>query len=192
MEICLKKLAARLLTNTDLDTLLFGKVPVVPYHELSKIFNINELFTKGNRAIIMVYEYKENSGHYCAVLDHKDHYEFFDPYGTKNVDSELQYSNFDFPYMKGHEFYQHSLLKLLDMSKHNGKPYVCSPHKLQSENKTHKDWEDNTCGRWCATRIRMGGVKLKSFADLFIPLNKKESGGASLAVVAMTMLDVEF
>jgi len=178
----LKKAEQTLLTGENIKDILFNKVNIVPYHTLSSVFHIDDLFKndKGEsvNAIVVLYEQKLNSGHYCALLKRGDSYEFFDPYGTKQIDDELEFSTFNRGFIGGQSN------NLLNILKRDRKKFNVSHYKFQKEGDNI-----NTCGRWCATRIRLGSLSIQQFADIFL---KNPILDPDLLVVALTILDTNF
>lgn len=138
------------LTGEDIVKICEGKVKVVPYHELANVNSIEELL-KPFDAVILLYEVKQNFGHYTALLiDPDGNLEFFDSYGFA-PDQELNYAKYDnTPYLT-------NLLK-----KYNG--------NIVYNNYQFQEWvkDVNTCGRWTSTRIRFGKkYNLSQFQKLF-------------------------
>ena len=138
------------LSGEDIKRICNNQVKVIPYHELANVMSIEELL-KPFDAVILLYETKENFGHYTALLiDPDGNLEFFDSYGFA-PDQELKYALYDnTPYLT-------NLLK-----KYDG--------KIVYNDKQFQEWakDVNTCGRWTSTRIRMAKkYNLKQFQDLF-------------------------
>jgi hypothetical protein len=176
----LKDKATTLLTGENIDHILFGKVNIIPYHELTKYFHIDELF-KNSNAVVLVYEEKKNSGHYCALLKHDDGLiEFFDPYGTPHIDDELEFSTFNRGFIGG----INSGHKISELLKRDNKKFIVNHYKFQKD-----AININTCGRWCCGRIRMGHLDLQTFARLFL---ENPIMDPDLLITAMTMLDTDF
>jgi len=138
------------LTGEDIVKICEGKVKVVPYHELAGVNSIEELLQPFD-AVILLYEVKQNFGHYTALLiDPDGNLEFFDSYGFA-PDQELNYAKYDnTPYLT-------NLLK-----KYNG--------NIVYNNYQFQEWvkDVNTCGRWTSTRVRMAKkYNLNQFQKLF-------------------------
>lgn len=137
------------LTGDDLVRICEGKVKVVSYHELANYDSIEDLL-KDFGAIILLYETRENFGHYTALFfDKNNTLEFFDSYGFA-PDQELNYA------------------------KYNNIPYLTNLLNKYSKNViyNHKGLQKfardvNTCGRWTASRIRMRNLTPKQFEDLW-------------------------
>lgn len=145
------------LTGEDLVKICEGKVEVVAYHTLKKYNSIEQLLSK-HGAVILLYETKENYGHYTALhYDNTGNLEFFDSYGIP-PDGELKYAEYNLdegvPYLT-------RLLKKYD------KPINYNKVRLQRFIK-----DVNTCGRWTSCRIRMNQIPLTQFQQLFKKTSK--------------------
>tara|TARA_B110000046_G_scaffold117360_1_gene124277 strand:- start:2732 stop:3259 length:528 start_codon:yes stop_codon:yes gene_type:complete len=171
MDRILAEIETQDLSGSDLVAICEGQVEVVPYHELNKYKSIEDLLEKYG-AVIILYEIRENFGHYTALLyDNTNTLEFFDSYGFK-PDQELKYATYNaeqgVPY----------LTKLIADYK---KPINYSSVKLQ---KFVRDV--NTCGRWTSCRVRLRKkYNLKQFQDLF---NKNKYYNGDFFVSALTYL----
>ena len=153
MDKIIDKAEQRDLTGDDLKNICRGKVEIIPYHTLNEYESIEQLLSKFG-AVILLYELKENFGHYVALFYNKDNdLEFFDSYGMK-PDEELKYATYNLdngvPY----------LTKLLDK---RGKKVVVNTRKFQAFKH-----EVNTCGRWTSIRILFKEqYSLADFTKLF-------------------------
>lgn len=138
------------LSGEDIKKICNNQVKVIPYHELEGVESIEELLNPFN-AVILLYETKQNFGHYTALLiDPNGDLEFFDSYGFA-PDQELNYAKYD---------NKPFLTELL--SKYKG--------TIVYNDKQYQEWakDVNTCGRWTATRVRLAKkYNLKQFQDLF-------------------------
>ena len=194
MENILKINAEKLLSSVDIKKLLLVSLsdkyndsncpPVIAYHNLKDINNVEELFykftNKPTDAVILLYEREENNGHYTCLLKKYDssknlYYEFFDSYGTSRPDSELKYSDYNDSFAGNHTNYDHSLYYLLKDTH-----WVSNKYRFQ---KLEKTYEDNTCGRWVSVRIIFSFLDCEGFNNLF-----KDEKNKSLEVVKMTFL----
>lgn len=137
------------LTGKDIEKICDGKVKVLSYHELQGIPSIEALLEPFG-AVVLLYETKENFGHYTALFyDAQNNLEFFDSYGFA-PDQELNYATYDnTPYLS----------QLL--SKYKGR-IVYNTKRLQQWAK-----DVNTCGRWTASRIRLRNLNPTQFENLF-------------------------
>jgi len=142
---------------------------VVVYHNLSNYNSIQDLLgDKG--AVILLYETKQNFGHWVALFytdDSRQQVEFFDSYGFA-PDQELNYAKYDD---------QPLLTELMDKS---NLKFIHNKIRLQ----TYAE-DMNTCGRWTACRIKMRNMPLQQFVSL---LKNKGRYGGDWMVSAMTYL----
>ena len=137
------------LSNDDIKNITNGKCKVISYHELVSINKLDDLFVNNNACIIL-YETKQNFGHWTALIKQNDYQvEFFDPYGL-DMDSEL------------------------NIAKYNNTPYLTNLFNQTNyrliTNKTqlqHLVSQVNTCGRWCSMRVVMKNIPIGQFANLF-------------------------
>lgn len=141
------------LSGDDVRELCRGQVDIVPYHTLDNYESIEQLLAQYG-AVILLYETRENFGHYVALFyNNNGDLEFFDSYGMK-PDEELNYATYN---LKNGEPY---LTQLLNKYK---KKLIVNTEKLQVF-KEHI----NTCGRWTAMRIFFRKeYSLRQFIDLF-------------------------
>tara|TARA_R110002073_G_scaffold179166_1_gene337665 strand:+ start:1330 stop:1857 length:528 start_codon:yes stop_codon:yes gene_type:complete len=124
---------------------------VVVYHNLGDYNSLENLLgDKG--AVILLYETKQNFGHWVALFytdSSQQEIEFFDSYGFK-PDEELNYAKYDDqPY-------------ITELIQKSNKKIIYNTKKLQ----TFKE-DINTCGRWTSLRIAMREVPLQKFQYLF-------------------------
>ena len=148
------------LSDKDLMKLCDGKVNIVKYSELYDYDKLSDLFK--DNSLIILYENKENEGHWCCMIRRGQLVEFFDPYGIfpdqelkwlKNGEKFKKSSKQDFP----------RLSQLMEES-----PYQLSfnQHKFQKMGAGI-----NTCGRFCAVRIAFKDLPLNKFQKLLINKN---------------------
>lgn len=136
------------LSAKDIENICEGKVKIEVYHNLGEYNSIESLLQPFG-AVALLYETKQNFGHWVALIEYEDHIEFFDPYGF-SPDSELKYAKYDnTPY-------------LTELIKNSSKPVRWSNAKLQTFAE-----DINTCGRWTSCRIRMKQLDNNSFAKMF-------------------------
>jgi len=154
MDEIIKKIESVDLTGDDLLRICRNEIEVIPYHTLGKYNSIEDLLKKFG-AVILLYETKENFGHYTALFyDVKNRLEFFDSYGLA-PDQELKYATYNLD--EGVPF----LTKLL--KKYEGR-ILYNKFQFQAFMK-----DMNTCGRWTSVRIRMRKkYDLQMFAKLFV------------------------
>ena len=141
------------LTGDDIKKICNGNVEVIAYHLLKDYDSIENLL-KVHGAIILLYETKQNFGHYTALFYNKaNQLEFFDSYGFK-PDEELKYATFNL---------DNGVPYLTNLLKKYNKPIVYNNKKFQMWAK-----DMNTCGRWTSVRIRMRHrYDLNEFTQMF-------------------------
>ena len=137
------------LSGQDIKAITNNKARVISYHELANINSLDELLGI-NKAVILLYETKENFGHWTALFTIDDEtVEFFDSYGFA-PDQELNYATYnDTPYLS-------------NLMKASGYNFIYNDKKLQTF--AH---DINTCGRWTSLRVRMRDIPLNEFIKLW-------------------------
>ena len=174
MDKLIDNAESRDLTGEQLKLICRGKVEVVPYHTLNKYESIDDLLSNFG-AVILLYETKENFGHYTALYYNSDNdLEFFDSYGFK-PDEELKYATYNL---------DNGIPYLTNLLKKYQKKVVINTRKFQAFKK-----DMNTCGRWTSVRILLREkYTLPEFTKLFSNI-KYYSG--DFWVSAMTFLITE-
>lgn len=143
-------------SGDDIYRLCDKKVRVMKYRDLKDFDNLSDAMGRYG-ALIILYETRENYGHWCAVFRvDRSTLEYFDPYGML-FDDELDHIPDNFKRLSGQLPY---LSKLIAASRYKTVVYNMEP--LQ---KLKKD--TNTCGRWCGLRVCLRDVPLKQFIALF-------------------------
>ena len=137
------------LSGSDIKEITNNGARVLSYHELVNYSTLDEVLGE-TQAIILLYETKENFGHWVTVFKINDNtIEFFDPYGLQ-MDDELNYATYN---------NQPTLTNLVNAA---GYKVVSNSKKLQ----TFKH-EVNTCGRWASLRIKFRDTPLREFQTMF-------------------------
>lgn len=145
---------ARALSGEDLHKLCEGKSHVLRYRELGQFSSLRDALGR-HRAMIVLYETRENYGHWVAVLEtDRGALEVFDPYGARDVDAELEF----IPKAIRPPPYLSRLIA-------QGEFRTVNYNKCDLQKFSHLV---NTCGRWCGLRIALRDVPLKRFLELFI------------------------
>ena len=148
------------LSDHEVIELTDGKTHVLPYSELSNYNNINDIFK--NDSFVLLYEFKQNYGHYCCVLKYGKRITFFDPYGIF-PDKELGHISEDFRILNNEKYPYLSEL-LLD-AYNNSYTIEFNQHQYQEMKKGI-----NTCGRHCAVRIWKKDLNTDQFNEWFTDL----------------------
>ena len=84
------KLIHRALSDEDIRHILGGRCKILKYGELSKYGELDDLVPDLVDYAIVLYEEKENSGHWIGLLKYNNLVELFDPYGLI-FDKELSW-----------------------------------------------------------------------------------------------------
>lgn len=152
------KLEGKSLSGEEVLKIVGNKANMLTYPELTKYENIDECLGQ-HGALVLLYETRENYGHWCCLIHHKDRnlYEFFDSYGIF-PDDEFKWIPQHFR-IKSNQVYPH-LTWLL----YNSKAKVeYNHHKLQMKSGKNVI---ATCGRHVACRINYRNVKLDDYAKI--------------------------
>ena len=161
------------LSSEDIERMLDGKTRILSYKQLMKKNNINEVLKPFDSCVIL-YETKDNFGHWVCLLKRGDTVEWFDSYGFKPDDERKFIPE---AYKKMHYPEKYLVKLLLD----SGYKIRYSEFKLQDGN----DESVATCGRFVVLRILFKGLDEYQFNDLM-----KSRGGlnSDLKATVATML----
>jgi hypothetical protein len=172
MDAQIKRWEGKSFSGEDVFRLCDGKVRVLKYKELARYRTLNEAMGP-HRALVLLYETRDNYGHWCAIFAADDDtLEFFDPY-SMFPDDELDYIDPEFAKRSG----QVPHLTYLIM-KSGYRDIIYNREPLQRLRK-----DTNTCGRWCGLRICLRDMPLHKFVALF----RKQKFPADWYVTALTM-----
>ena len=129
---------------------------IIDYEALKGYNTIDELLPKDVDYVILLYEEKQNSGHWVTVLKYDGYIEFFCSYGTK-PDGALKWVDYNTRKELGSDVPM--LTNLFDSC-----PYdvIYNGRDFQSEDRSIA-----TCGKWCVLRIRkmLEGQNLEEFQE---------------------------
>ena len=154
MSIDLQQLREYSLSNTDINDIFSDDTRVIAYPELKNLSNIDELFDKHGRAVIL-YLTQPNVGHWVAVYKNGDNIHYFDPYAEKPESPKRWISTMDNIRLGQRENYLTNLLK--------GSGYKVFYNSFPYQ----KDRADvNTCGRWVVARLLLKDLDDKEFNEL--------------------------
>lgn len=150
-----KELMAISLSDTDVLRLVENRAKVLVYSDLQKYDTLDEALGD-HEAFYLLYESKENYGHWCCVFKEGKKVYFFDPYGIF-PDEQLEWISTHFKKISGQWFPRLTLLLYES-------PYEVhyNEHKFQREGAGV-----NSCGRWCALRLIFRDTDPKMFKRLF-------------------------
>ena len=129
-------------------------VPTMLYDELKNIRNIDDILI--SNACIILYQIKQNIGHWVCILKHGDIYEYFDPYGHK-VDYYIGKCMNKTPFLSRLLFGTH-------------KKVISNNYKYQESKK-----DIATCGRHVVCRCLLKTIDLKQYYNIFKNTSKIQS-----------------
>lgn len=158
-------LVADPLDDKELRSALGRDAKIVPYHDLSRYTNINQLLPKKKDAAMLLYENRPMDGHWVCLTKNNGEISFFDPYGEV-IDKQLQYSKHSAQRVQGEG--DTSLQNLLSTSK---LPVFFNDYKYQRDG-----GGVNTCGRHCINFIRYNqkdGLDLEDYNEMMEKTQKK-------------------
>ena len=140
-------------------------ISVFKYSDLVNFQTINDLFTTSN-FILLLYETKQNSGHWCCLINKPKVIEFFDPYAFI-PDDQLEFANIKFRKCNSME-----LPYLTYLMYNSNKTIDYNNVQLQKLAKNIQ-----TCGYWCGIRMRESRLSNDKFAKMFInyPVDERDN-----------------
>ena len=138
------------LSGTQVREILGSDVKLVPYHTLEGVNDINEVLGP-QKMCILLYEFSENNGHYCAMHVREGLLEVWDSFGFN-----LQQARQKFNYGPKTNFLQ----EIINRSLQNGSitSYVVNSTDFQGRNSSSQ-----VCGRYAAFRLLHTSEPLKEF-----------------------------
>ena len=173
IDLNIKKSEQYDLSDDDILRITDNKTKIFLYSDLENVNDINEILEPYGCCVIL-YQLEINVGHWVCLIKRNNDIEFFDPYGLE-IDTELQYSKYNLRKHNG-EVVPH-LTALLEKSN-----YKIKSNKVQLQQfKEHV----NTCGRYCALRIRFKDISISKFIDL---LTKNKYYNSDFWASALTLL----
>jgi len=137
-----------------------GPIPIHRYPDLKSMASPDDLFKKHNAAVLLFLTESESDGHWLAVLDHGDHYEVFDSFGTA-IDGDRKWLD-----KKELLEFDESAPLLSNLLAKGNKPVNHNTTKLQRD-------DADTCGRWVVWRILNANIPLHKFVELMKGSGKK-------------------
>ena len=150
----LKKKEKMPLSGYQLEMALNNEPNIMTYRDLIKIDNLDDILGP-NRACIILYETRDNMGHYVLCFEKPNgNIEFFDSL-SYFPDSELSFISKSYK-IKNNLCYPY-LIRLLYNS---GRQIEYNDHKLQQD-------KSSTCGRWVIIRYLLRNIDIDDFANLF-------------------------
>jgi len=157
MKTTYKNIEEYPLGDEDIRKILGNNINIIPYPDLEKYNDVDEIFDNENRVIILFLTTDEYTGHWlCLHKDKHDNIYYFDPYGT-GIDKNKKWLS----QTKLEELNQCkvSLLRLLKNTANNGVYY--NTYDFQEDKKGI-----NTCGRHCCVRLLYKHLDLDDYYDM--------------------------
>ena len=155
LEQYIDKAQAKELTGSDIDRMLRGQAPILPYSSLERYDNIDDVLGP-NSCAVFLYEMIPKQGHWvCMFRDQNGQLIFYDSLGYK-MDDELNFVN---KYRKDEDLpkFSKELTRLT------------SPEKVVSNTLPIQEDEENisTCGRYCVMRLLLRDLSNDDFNRIF-------------------------
>lgn len=150
----LQKAESYSLSDTDINKIC-GKTNIVAYPDLNKYDNINNLFDKKGRCIILFLTVNDHTGHWIAMIKKGNRIDYFDPYGTP-PDGDKNWLTKDKLIGLGED-----KPLLMDLLKNSGCSVYYNCYPFQKDKKGIND-----CGRWCAMRLLFYKKSLPEFYQM--------------------------
>jgi len=148
------------LSDSNITSLLNGKVNIVLYPNLYKYSNIDDVLGP-YQACILLFEAKKDYGHWCALFKVDDNtLEYFDPYGEATTggypDDNLKLVPINFAKVSNQEYPYLSILLMKS-------PYHLTYNEFQFQKRNKKI---RTCGRHCVFRLLNRELSLYQYKDM--------------------------
>jgi hypothetical protein len=154
-----RKGMSKTLSDSDILNICGGNTNLIRYQDMkiNKVRDINDVLGE-HGACVILYEMREGMGHWICVLRRgKDTLEFFDSYGNEPDGQSKFVKDKKFKKKSGEDM--PILAYLMKMSKY--KKFIYNKKRLQK-----LESGVNTCGRFCALRIKYRDVTLNRFAKI--------------------------
>lgn len=175
----LKQIEKTPLSDSDLRKILGSGTKIIEYSQLASIPHLSNLLPRQTDYCIILYETKQNSGHWVCLLKYRNIYEFFDPYGYE-VDKALLW-------VPAH---QRKLLNqsepyLTHLLERSGRQWIYNKKRFQKLSNTV-----NTCGPHCTHRIYQllhNNMDLRDYIEYMEDL--KEQTGHSYDIIVSDFVE---
>lgn len=149
----INELSTKALSNQDLYNLFDNSIKIYKYKDLFNFKSLNDAFGPFDIMFIL-YEFKENYGHWVVLCRDNTTLYFFDPYGFF-PDEELKY-----------------LDKYRTITPYLSVLLIKSPLNVTFNHFRLQNLDDHdvaTCGRWCALyALFFREASFQDFAELFL------------------------
>ena len=130
-------------------------VPLFKYSDLLSFNSIDQLLNNRFKAVLLLYEWEQDSGHWAVIFRNKDGINYFNSFGymPDDVSSDTIPQN---------------LRKRFGQSQRH-LSYLLSNTNAELNYNEHivQDDKANTCGRWCGYRLRQRNKSLYEFVKPF-------------------------
>ena len=125
------------------------------YSDIDDYPTIDDLFGEAD-CVLILYETRQNSGHWCCIINKENVIEFFDSYGLI-PDNELLFVNIKF--REENDMLIPHLTKL----------FLKTEKTIEYNDKRLQKMADNinTCGYWCGMRMRYKDISCEEFIKMF-------------------------
>jgi len=127
------------LSAYDVQKVAGAHIPIYKYSEIQKYKTLKELLG-GKQAIILLYEWRENMGHWCCVFRNSNGYNFFDSFGYVPDGEEA--------------FIPENTRKKFGLDRHLSYLLATTNLPIQYNEFVLQDDKASTCGRWVGYRLR--------------------------------------
>lgn len=168
------------LSNTEIEQITNGEVPVMTYKDLYNYGSINELLNNFD-SVILLYEKQPDSGHYVLLSSKNNSIEHFDPLGMQ-IDDEFNYIDDAFR----QQYY--------DQGKYLSNLLLNTPQKLEyNDHHLQKNSAGvSTCGRWCLMKDLLSVLNVDQFNHVFEQLKKKykKNKDELVTIITKNLFDV--
>ena len=156
LEQLVKRSQSKELSGRDIDRMLNGTCPIIPYSSLYRYNNIDEILGE-NQCFILLYELNPGQGHWvCMFRDQNGQLVFYDSLGYK-MDDELHFIN-DYRRQKGEGLETKELTRLVYPEK-----VISNTEEVQEDKKNIA-----TCGKYAVLRILLRHLDNDEFNDIFM------------------------
>lgn len=149
---------------------------VMKYSDLGDYERLEDIFEPGIPGVLLLYETKLNTGHWCMLIKHKDRIEFFDSYAML-PDDQIKFTPKAFRSEGGMDIPVLSWLMLY------------SKYPIEYNHNQFQKWSDKigTCGRWAGFRYKLMDVPLDDFIEMFSKIGKNS---LDKKIVELTKSDI--
>jgi len=142
------------LSDADIEAIL-GETVIMTYPELQGVDDIEEIFDKDGRSVLLFLTENDQTGHWTGLIRSADTIEYFDPYGSA-PDADRKWLSKE--KLRELDEEKPHLTRLLRQSKM--KVYF-NTYDFQQDKESI-----NTCGRWVVARLLHRKKTLRQFYNM--------------------------